>query len=356
MSRDRDRPYHRGSPTGFSSACCQAANAERASLATFTKSSCRSLIPDPRSLHDHCGTGDRPSASRCVMRSANHHNSPCAYPRRSGMMFELTGDFRTALRGFVRAPGTSALIVFTLAFAIAAATIGFSFADLALLRGLPVDDTSKVVSVSVNDTQGSMSGAHRVSGADFLDYRERATTIEHATAFAYGRAALIQNGQSQTLGVAYATADFFTAMGQRAFAGRVFVSGDDRVGAPLSPCSPIATGSARWPAARMRLAAPCKLAASTTPSQACVARHRVRQHRRGRNVAAAADRHLGRSATCGPCDSSRGSRRARRSSKRPQRWLRSGRHSRLNTPRPMAGGESGSCRSTIWSAVTASGS
>ena len=147
------------------------------------------------------------------------------------MWFEWWSDVRTAFRSFVRAPGTSALIVLTLAFAIAAATIGFTFADLALLRGLPVDDTSKVVSVSVNDAQGSMSGVYRVSGADFLDYQARATTIEYPAAFRYGSAPLIRDGQSQTIGVAYATADFFTAMGQRAHAGRAFMPGDDRAGA-----------------------------------------------------------------------------------------------------------------------------
>ena len=163
------------------------------------------------------------------------HDSPqqrLTYPRSNVMWFELSSDLKTAFRNFLRAPGTSALIVFTLGFAIAAATIGFAFADLAILRGLPVDDTSKVVSVQVNDAQGSMSGAYRVSGADFLDYQARATTIEAAAAFRYGTAALIREGQSQTIGVAYATSDFFTAMGQRAFAGRVFVPGDDRPGAP----------------------------------------------------------------------------------------------------------------------------
>ena len=147
-------------------------------------------------------------------------------------MFDLTRDIKTACRSFMRAPGTSALIVFTLAFAIAAATIGFAFADLALLRGLPVDDTSRVISVSVDDTRGSLAGNnYRVSGSDFLDYRERAQTLEKTAAFRYGQAALISNGQSQTIAASYATADVFAAMGQHAFAGRVFVPGDDRPGA-----------------------------------------------------------------------------------------------------------------------------
>ncbi|MBY0495780.1 MAG: ADOP family duplicated permease [Cyanobacteria bacterium] len=153
------------------------------------------------------------------------------YPR-SGPMFELRSDIKTAMRSFMRAPGTSALIVMTLAFAIGAATIGFAFADLALFRGLPVDDESKVITVKVDDTHGSMGGAHRVSAPDFLDYQARTRTLHSLAAFRYGRAALISNGQSQTLDVVYTTAAVFAAMGQRAFAGRVFMPGDDRPGAP----------------------------------------------------------------------------------------------------------------------------
>ena len=149
------------------------------------------------------------------------------------MWFELSSDVKTAFRSFARAPGTSALIVFTLGFAIAAATIGFTFADLALFRGLPVDDTSKVISVEVNDAQGSMTGVYRVSGPDFLDYKARATTIEAASAFRYASAPLIRNGQSQTIRASYATGEFFTAMGQHAYQGRVFAAGDDQPGAPL---------------------------------------------------------------------------------------------------------------------------
>ncbi len=146
------------------------------------------------------------------------------------MWFELTSDIKTAFRGFSRAPGTSALIVFTLAFAIAAATIGFSVADLALFRGLPVDDNSKVVSVFVSDTHGSNFRA-RVSAPDLLDYRARTTTLEQLGAMRDGRAALIKNGQSQTLSVGYGTANIFAAMGQVPLAGRVFAEGEDAPGA-----------------------------------------------------------------------------------------------------------------------------
>ena len=93
------------------------------------------------------------------------------------MWLDLSGDLRTAFRMLQRNPGTSSLIVATLALAIGAATIGFAFADLALFRGLPVDDNAKVVSIFASDTHGSTFRG-RVSAPDLLDYRARTTTVE----------------------------------------------------------------------------------------------------------------------------------------------------------------------------------
>ncbi|MGE0864856.1 MAG: ADOP family duplicated permease [Vicinamibacterales bacterium] len=146
------------------------------------------------------------------------------------MWFDFTADLRGAVRSIRHAPGASALIVLTLAAAIAGATIGFTFADFALLRGLPVDDEGRVVSLFASDTEGSNPRA-RVSGPDFLDIEARATAIEKPAAFTMGFAPLIRDGQSQTLSVSYATANLFAAMGQPAIRGRAFASGDDRPGA-----------------------------------------------------------------------------------------------------------------------------
>ncbi|OFW41868.1 MAG: hypothetical protein A3J29_01105, partial [Acidobacteria bacterium RIFCSPLOWO2_12_FULL_67_14b] len=64
-----------------------------------------------------------------------------------------------------------------------------------------------------------------------LDYRARSTTLERIAVFRDGRAALIRNGQSQTLAVTYATANLFAAMGQAPLKGRVFREGEDVAGA-----------------------------------------------------------------------------------------------------------------------------
>jgi len=147
------------------------------------------------------------------------------------MWFDIRGDLRTAARMVRRSPGTSSLIVATLALAIGTATIGFTFADLALFRGLPVDDASRVVSVFASDTQSSNPRA-RVSEPDLLDYRARSTTLEPIAGMRNGRVALIRDGQSQALNASFATGNLFAAMGQRALLGRTLMEGDDAPGAP----------------------------------------------------------------------------------------------------------------------------
>ena len=190
-------------------------------------------IPDSRSLIPLRSFWYWQQTLRLALRYAASRSpqQSLTYPRKNMMWFELSNDLKMSLRSFRRAPGTSALIVLTLAFAIGAATIGFAFADLALLRGLPVDDSSKVVSVFANDPHGSNPRA-RVSGPDFLDYVARSTTLERLAVMRDGRAPLIRNGQSQTLMVTFASAELFASMGQPALLGRTFVSGDDRPGAP----------------------------------------------------------------------------------------------------------------------------
>ncbi len=146
------------------------------------------------------------------------------------MWFDIRADLRTAFRMLQRNPGTSMLIVATLALAIGAATVGFAFADFALFRGLPVDDTSRVVSVFASDTHGSNPRA-RVSAPDLIDFRARTTTHVHLSGLREGRVPLIRNGQSQTLTAGYVTANVFPAMGQYASLGRIFQEGEDLPGA-----------------------------------------------------------------------------------------------------------------------------
>ena len=150
---------------------------------------------------------------------------------RRGPMFDISRDLRTAWRALAKAPGTSALIVLTLGVALGATTVGFAFADVAVIRGLPVDDPGRAVFLYAVDP-GRGDDRARPSLADFADIRRSSRTLERLAAFQEGRATLIDQGRASVLYFTGVTGDFFAAMGQRAAIGRTIGEGDDRPGAP----------------------------------------------------------------------------------------------------------------------------
>jgi predicted permease len=155
----------------------------------------------------------------------SHH-----YPR-GGLLFDALTDLRHGFRGARKAGGQTLLIVLTLALAIGTTTIGFAFLDLAVLRGLPVDDANRVGFLYAVDPRTGNDRAYVTLG-DFADYKRRSRTTERLAAFEQGRATLIDRGTPSVLDTIRATADFFAAMGQSAHIGRLFQEGDDRPGAP----------------------------------------------------------------------------------------------------------------------------
>jgi putative ABC transport system permease protein len=151
--------------------------------------------------------------------------------RRGSPMFDLSSDLTSSIRNVLRSPGTSLTIVATLALAVAATTIGFSFADFAILRGMPVDDTRRVVDLrGVDPRQGNTRA--RLSLPNAFDIRDRMTTLERVAAFQNARATLIEHGTPTSLDVVRTTSDFFAVMGQQPFLGRLFRDEDSRPGAP----------------------------------------------------------------------------------------------------------------------------
>ena len=141
----------------------------------------------------------------------------------------LSNDIRLAFRSLRRDVATSSVIILTLGAAMAASTIGFAFADLGLLRGLPVDDVERVVVVYGVDVRQS-DGRATVSPANFADLKRRATTLEYFAAFQTGRATLLERGIPTSLDVIRTTADFFASMGQKPVLGRLLQRGDDVAG------------------------------------------------------------------------------------------------------------------------------
>jgi putative ABC transport system permease protein len=161
-----------------------------------------------------------------VAHPANSHHQPPG-----GVMFDLLTDLRYSLRAAVQERAQTALIVITLGLAIGTTTVGFSFADLAVLRGLPVSDPDRAVVLFAVDPRTGDDRRY-VTLADFADYRARSQTTSHLAALINDRATLIERGQASVLDVGLVTDDYFTIFGLAPSLGRHLQAGDDRPGAP----------------------------------------------------------------------------------------------------------------------------
>ena len=87
-------------------------------------------------------------------------------------MRTLIQDIRYGARVVRKSPGYAAIVALTLSLAIGANTVIFSFANVLLLRPLPINDQNRVGWIfSVAPEHGNDRGT--VSPAALLDYRAR---------------------------------------------------------------------------------------------------------------------------------------------------------------------------------------
>jgi predicted permease len=143
-----------------------------------------------------------------------------------------------ALRTIVKTPGPSAVIVMTLAIAIATTTIIASTID-GVWRAIPAVNTERLVFVASTDprpsqAQSGTTGNLAMTGAsipDLVDWSTQATTIEQFGAFRYDTATVIGRGAPVRISLVRATAEMFSLWGIQSALGRVFQSPDGGIGA-----------------------------------------------------------------------------------------------------------------------------
>jgi predicted permease len=163
--------------------------------------------------------------------SAWAHPLDSHHQPRGGIMFDIIGDLRHAIRGARKTAGQTALIVLTLAIAIGATTIGFSLADTLMLRGLPVAEPDATVIVFALDPRQPDRNAG-VFFDDYLDFRERAKSVERLSGWSQARATMVRRGEPYATTVARVVGDLFGVWGLRMQLGRGLRPGDDLPGAP----------------------------------------------------------------------------------------------------------------------------
>ena len=160
-------------------------------------------------------------------------------------------NVRLAVRGLLKTPGFTAVVVLTLGLGIGANTAIFSLVNDVLLRELPVREPSELVLFrNVEGRDGRMSRAGENNGSvdpvtgrsastsfsllTFERLRSSGRALSHVFAFApFNRMTLLIDGQPETTDMGQlVSSDYFAGLGVSAIAGRTLTDADDQPSAP----------------------------------------------------------------------------------------------------------------------------
>jgi putative ABC transport system permease protein len=135
----------------------------------------------------------------------------------------LVQDVRYALRGIVRRPAFSAVVLATIALGVGANAAIFSVVNGILLRPLPYPHPDRVVAFGHKPPQWL------VSQPEYLDYKRDLKSFETLAAFTQFEGNLSTEQEPERVGVAAVTLDFFAALGMQPMLGRTFAEDENRV-------------------------------------------------------------------------------------------------------------------------------
>ena len=142
-------------------------------------------------------------------------------------MDSLIKDIRYGVRGLLKHPGFTAIVVITLALGIGASTAIFSVVDTVLLRRLPYRTADRIVAIQELDPSGKRI---QVTSANFLDWRAQSTVFEHLAAIRTTTTNLALSDHSERIDFAQTSANFFDVFGVPPQHGRLFIPRDEEAG------------------------------------------------------------------------------------------------------------------------------
>ena len=145
-------------------------------------------------------------------------------------------DISYAIRSLLKRPGFVSIAVITLALGIGANTAIFSLVNAVLLRSLPVERASEVVSVAVRGKDDSMSA---FSYPNYRDFRDRNETLSGLLVYRFVPLSLSRSGANERVWGFEVSGNYFDVLGVKAIRGRTFLPEEDKT--PLA--NPVAVVS-----------------------------------------------------------------------------------------------------------------
>src|ERR1044072_4878006 len=142
-------------------------------------------------------------------------------------MESIIKDIRYGVRGLLKHPGFTGIVVITLALGIGASTAIFSVVDNVLLRHLPYRNAERIVAIEEFNSEGTRG---QVTSANFLDWRAQNTVFEQLTAIKTTTSNLALSDHAERIDLAQTNANFFDVLGVIPQYGRLFIPQDEQAG------------------------------------------------------------------------------------------------------------------------------
>ena len=156
-----------------------------------------------------------------VRRSKPRHREPVRVEPGGNLFTGLWQDLRYGWRSLIKTPGFTSIAVIMLALGIGACTAVFSVVDALLLRPLPFKDPDRLMLVQESFPK-LLEPAVNLSGAEFLDYRDRNRVFSQTAGLADFKANLTAYNTSERVQGARVSASFFPLLGVAPALGRNF--------------------------------------------------------------------------------------------------------------------------------------
>lgn len=142
-------------------------------------------------------------------------------------MDSIIKDIRYGVRGLLKHPGFTAIVVITLALGIGASTAIFSVVNSVVLRRLPYRTADRIVAIQELNSAGKRV---QVTSANFLDWRAQNTVFEQLAAIKTATTNLALSDHAERLDLAQTNANFFDVFGVTPQYGRLFIPQDEQAG------------------------------------------------------------------------------------------------------------------------------
>jgi putative ABC transport system permease protein len=144
-------------------------------------------------------------------------------------MRDLLQDIRFALRTLRKTPTFTALAIITIALGVGANTAAFSMVNGVLLRRLPYGANDRLVRLK---QPSSTSPDARFSVLEIKDFRTQAKSLAATAEYHSMPFQLYGDGEPQRVQTGVVSDDFFNLLDVKPILGRVFLPGEEAVGAP----------------------------------------------------------------------------------------------------------------------------